>query len=273
MSDMSKGKKLLGSFVVGGAIGAVMQIVYVGIKSALPAAMSSLAAAVTLVILGILGMILVLTGAYAKITAVGGYGASIMFSGLVDALSGIYLGARMKTGKTSAAVAAALKFAAMILGTIIVVATLLGVVSVQAFPMVMGNFAAAQEPGAMGFVWAFLCGGVIGITGQLMLEFTKMPMPAVILLQAAIGAIIAVSGSFGALETLCGAGLICTVVDGAGGLVSGGALWASAGVPMQSMIIILVMAIVVVLGIITGAILATRAVKDPTSVPMPEHRG
>lgn len=265
MSSVSKGKKLCGAFLVAGIIGAVMQLVYLVLKMVLPGELKTIASAFLLVILGFIGMILVLNGTYAKLNEVGGFGAAIVFSGLVDALSGIYAGTYAKTGKTGSAVGATLKFALMILGTIIVVSTAVGAICAGAFPAVMGNFAPVEDPGALGFLWAFLCCGVIGGIGQILLDNTNMPLPAVILLEAACGVVIAVFGAFGGLEATCGAGMICTVVDGAGGLVMGGALLVAAGNPTLCVVIITVMVIVVIIGLITGAILSSRAAKSVTS--------
>ncbi len=252
---------LVGAFVVGGCIAVAMQVVMMLLSSVLPAEASAIVPAISLIILGLVGMVLVLTGVYAKLNEIGGYGAAIMFCGLVDAASGIFVGETMANkGDRSAGVKGALKFAVAILGSIIVVGTVLGLaLGAAGNPGAIATATdATPNPGPISLLYAFLCAGIISIVGQAMLENTPLPLPAVILIEGAIGALTAVFGLFGKLEALCGAGLICTVVDAGGSMVAGGTLISIAGAPQRTVITIIVMAIVVLIGIVTGNILVNR---------------
>ena len=250
---------LAGSFLVGGAIGLIMQIVMMLLASVLP--VPDLVPPVALLLLGLVGMVLVLNGSYAKITEIGGFGANIMFCGLVDAVAGIFVGATMESGNRSEGVKGAIKFAVAILGSLSVVGAVLG--------FVLGNAGNAgvlatlndttANPGPISILYAFLMGGLISIIGQAMLQFTPLPLPAVILIEGACGMLMAVAGVLTTLEALCGAGLAATVVDAGGGMVAAGALLAIAGTPVRIVMTVAVMVAVVIIGIITGNILVSKA--------------
>lgn len=253
---------LAGSFVVGGAIGAIVQVLMIALAGVLP--VPDLVPPVTLVILGLVGMVLVLCGAYAKITEVGGFGANIMFCGLVDAVAGIFMGATMESGgNRGEGVKGAIKFALSVLGSLSLVGAVLG--------FVLGNSGNAGvlaslgdqtvSPGPITILYAFLMGGVISIVGQALVQFTPLPLPVVILLEGACGYAMAIMGVFTMLEVFCGGGLVATVVDAGGGMLLGGAVLAVAHTPMRIIITGAVMVIVVIIGIITGNILVSRAQK------------
>lgn len=94
---MESVKRVLSSFVVGGCIGLVTQILFfiatlfVG-TDFLPAMV------VCLAMLGVVTMVLFLCGAYQKIEKVGYFGAVLPFSGLIAAVAHLYLAARPEGG-------------------------------------------------------------------------------------------------------------------------------------------------------------------------------
>ena len=256
--ERSVGQKLIGAFVVGGLIAVVAQVVMMVVGMMMPA--PEMVPPVTLVVLGLIGMALVLTGNYEKLNEVGGFGAGIMFCGLVDAVAGVFMGGAMSEGgKASGGVKAAIKFAVGILGTLIVVGTVLGIVFAHT-PGVLASMApSTANPGMLIFLYAFLMGGLISIIGQALLEFTPLPLPALILANAAAGMVLALCGVSTMLETLTGAGIAATVVDAGAGAVLGGATFVLAGTPARAIILLMVMVLVVVMGIICGNILLKRA--------------
>ena len=259
--ERSVGAKLGGAFVVGGLIAVVAQCIMMGVAMFAPE--PGLVAPISLVFLGIIGMVLVLTGNYQKLNEVGGFGAGIMFCGLVDAVAGVFLGATMEAkGNKGAGYKAAAKFSVGILGSLVLVGVVLGLLLahtpgvLQAMDMEAAN---AKNPGMLVFLWAFLMGGLISIEGQLLLEFTPMPLPAVILANAALGMALAIFGVSSMLEVVTGAGLAATVVDAGAGAVLGGAALALAGTPIRVIVLVAVMVIVVCMGLICGNVLAKRA--------------
>lgn len=258
MEEKSVGAKLIGAFVVGGCIAVVAQCIMKVVGMIVP--VHDLVAPLSLVVLGLIGMVLVLNGTYAKITEIGGFGAGIMFCGLVDAVAGVFMGASMEAGgDASAGTKASIKFAVGILGTLVVVGTLVGLLcaNTPGIQAVMAG-ATATDPGAMVFLYAFLMGGLISIEGQALLSICKLPDPVVILGNAALGMLMAVFGVSANLELVTGAGLCATVVDAGAGAVLGGAMIRVAGVPMVTIVLAAVMAIVVCMGIVCGNILLKR---------------
>lgn len=249
---------LVGAFAVGGLIAAAMQVVMVLLGTVLPDPLPTLG---TLLVLGIFGMVMVLTGNYAKLNEVGGFGASIMFCGLVDAAAGIYAGTTLETGKSSEDTKSVVKFLTVVIAPLCIVGVALGFALAKAGNA--GVLATVSDttaaPGPISILYALLMGGAISIVGQALLQFTPLPMPAVILVEGACGMLSAVFGIFTKLEVLTGAGLVCTVVDAGGGMVSGGALLAVAGTPFKIVAILLMVVVVSVMGLICGKVLVSRA--------------
>lgn len=257
--ERSVGAKLGGAFLVGGCIAVVAQAIMTVVRMILP--VPDLVAPASLVVLGLIGAVLVLNGSYAKITEIGGFGAGIMFCGLVDAVAGVFMGAAMEEGgKASAGTKAAIKFAVAILGSLVLVGTVLGIVcaGTPGVQQVMAG-ATAANPGALVFLYAFLMGGAISIEGQALLTLAKLPEPVVVLGNGALGMLFAILGVSANLELVTGAGLCATVVDAGAGAVLGGALIKTAGVPMVTVVLLAVMVLVVCMGIICGNILLKRA--------------
>ena len=258
MQEKSVGSKLIGAFVVGGLIAVVAQAIMMVMGMILP--VKDLTAPAMLVILGLIGVVLVLNGSYTKLNEIGGFGAGIMFCGLVDAVAGVYMGGAMEEGgNPSAGVKAAIKFAIAILGTLVVVGAVLGVVLAHSAGVLAAMQPPTTDPGPIVFLYAFLMGGLISIIGEAILDLTPVPLPAVILGNAAAGMVMALMGVSTQLEALTGAGLCATVVDAGAGAVLGGATLVLAGTPIRLAILVLVMVFVVILGIITGSTLLKRA--------------
>ena len=258
--ERSVGQKLGGAFVVGGLIAVVAQCIMMVMSMVAPK--PELVAPLMLVVLGILGMILVISGAYKKIAEIGGFGAGIMFCGLVDAVANIFMGASMEAGgNASAGYKATGKFSVTILGSLVLVGTVLGLLlaGTPGVQRVMGGATVAPPAVPMNFVYAFLVGGLISIEGEALLVFTKLPEPVVILINAGIGMLLTVFGVAANCELIAGAGLCATVVDAGAGAVLGGALIRAAGIPMVTVVLVVVMALVVAMGIICGNVLLGRA--------------
>jgi hypothetical protein len=259
--ERSVGAKLGGAFVVGGLIAVCTQVIMLVMSKVAPE--PGLVAPLSLVVLGIIGMVLVLTGKYQKLNEIGGFGAGIMFCGLVDAVAGVFVGATMEAkGNKGAGFKAAAIFALSILGTLIVVGTILGLLLAHTPGVLQAaseEAANAYDPGLLVFLWAFLMGGLISIEGEALLNFTPIPLPAVILINAALGMALAIFGVSSMLEVITGAGLCATVVDAGAGAVLGGAVIILAGTPLRLIILVLVMVIVVAMGLVCGNILANRA--------------
>ena len=257
----SIGQKLIGAFLVGGAIAFLMQLIMMVVGMALP--MKELVTPVSLVVLGFAGMVLVLCGAYDKIAAVGGFGAGVMFCGLVNAVAHVFMGGAMREGgNASGGMKAAGKFAVTMLASFVAVGILLGVLLAHT-PGVLTAMdhakAARLDPGMLVFLYAFIMGGLISVEGQAVLEFAHLPEPAVVLINAALGMALSIFGVSTQLEVLTGGGLAATIVDAGAGSVLGGAMIVLAGTPSRAIVLTLVMVLVLVMGIICGNVLLGRA--------------
>ena len=255
------GGRLAGSALVGGVIGVVMEAIVMGVSSVLPAEAAQMAAPLSLIVLGIVGAVMSAAGLYAPINAKGGFGAAIMFCGLADATCGIFTQAKMASGKTGAGVTEAVKFAVAILGVIatvgIVLGFVLGTMHVPGAMMTLEAVPAAAAP--MNFVGAFVSAAVISVVGQALLEFTPAPLPAVILIEAAVAMIMVVVGLYLPVTAMGCGGVTATVVGAAMTCVASGVLLAIAGVPVQAVITVAVMACVVVFGIVAGLVASGKA--------------
>ena len=73
--------------------------------------------------------------------------------------------------------------------------------------------------------------------------------------------VLALLGVSTKLEVMTGAGLCATVVDAGAGAVVGGATFVNAGVPLVTIILVAVMALVVAMGLVCGNILVDRKMK------------
>ena len=123
---MDVAKRLTGSFIVGGAIGLVTQVLFV-IGQMVAGPNIQLAMVVGFVLLGIVTTVLFMTGVYEKIEKVGYFGATLPFSGLVAGVAHLYLGGKAEGG-VAGGLKAGLKLLVGILGLGTVVSIVVGVV-------------------------------------------------------------------------------------------------------------------------------------------------
>lgn len=123
---MDVAKRLAGSFLIGGAIGLVTQVLFT-IGQAVAGPNVQLAMIVGFILLGIVTTVLFMTGIYEKIEKVGYFGATLPFSGLVAGVAHLYLGGKAEGG-VAGGLKAGLKLLVGILGLGSVVAIVIGVV-------------------------------------------------------------------------------------------------------------------------------------------------
>ncbi len=109
----------------------------------------------------------------------------------------------------------------------------------------------------MEFVTAFILGGLICLAFQIFSDFTKIPVPFVLIGGIALGAILAPFGIADALLKFGGAGFSITVV-GAGQAIFGTTQALLAGVPAPFLAILVLFAVLVAIGI--AAYLVRKAI-------------
>ena len=122
----------------------------------------------------------------------------------------------------------------------------------------------------MMFLNAFILGGILCLLGQLMLMYTKVTPPTLLGICLALGGILTPFGVMTALSNWAGGGML-VMIFGAGQAIAGSAGACVSGNWAPAIMIVLLFAILVVLGIISGLIHARmhEGVKSaaPSAVP------
>ena len=121
-------KQIVSAFIVGGIFAVVGQSL-ISVISSLLGGFSMMVVLVTLLVLGMMGGVLFISGIYQKIEKIGAFGAILPLCGLVAAIGGIYSGAKINTGSTRDAVKEALLFVLYILGIGTILAVHVGVIA------------------------------------------------------------------------------------------------------------------------------------------------
>lgn len=109
-------KDVLLAFLVGGMFSIVGQVFLV-LNVALFGAESTLVGPLTLIYMGLLGLVMYVFGWYQKLMKVGGFGTMMPFCGLAAACAMEFEKARDEKGSTASGVGAATKLVAYVAGT------------------------------------------------------------------------------------------------------------------------------------------------------------
>lgn len=111
----------------------------------------------------------------------------------------------------------------------------------------------------MTFLLAFLLGGTLCALAQSVFVVAKLPnpIPCLILFFCA-GGVLGVFGVVPMLEELCQAGMMATVLDPGFG-IQAGVFSALAGDPKALVALLATIAIMIVMGLVAGAIASSRA--------------
>ena len=104
---MSVFRRLVGAFIVGGCIGLASQVFLV-LAQMLVGDNFMVAMPLSLLFLGLTTAVLVWTGLYDKVEAIGKWGATLPFSGLVYAIAGAYMKAKSEKGALKALIEASM---------------------------------------------------------------------------------------------------------------------------------------------------------------------
>ena len=113
----------------------------------------------------------------------------------------------------------------------------------------------------MTFLFAFLLGRALCALAQIVFIAAKLPnpIPCLILFFCA-GGVLGVFGVIPMLEELCQAGMMATVLDPGFG-IQAGVFTALAGDPKALIALLATIVLMIVMGIITGTIASSRALK------------
>jgi hypothetical protein len=276
---MEYGKAMGGAFLVGGLLCLLCEIILV-IFSNTPLYAAGFSALVSLLVMGVIGSILFIAGIYPKLEKFGGMGAVLPFSGLAAAVAGITVGVGKATGSVGkGAITAFIEIMTKVIWLGIAISMVIG--AIYHFTGLEGTFTTPYAPAGvavemvgppngtaegppngvpagvdfMGFVWAFVIGGVLCALFQAVQMLTKIPPPIYLMVLLVLGALLTATGAMKFLVGLSGAGTLLLIFDaGEGTVATFSALLAGVPGPVPFISFILLFVILWVLGVIAGAI-------------------
>lgn len=184
-------KKLGNAFVIGGLFGVVGQLFIFG-WSAVLGTEKALVNPLTMVTMGVLGLVLFLTGIAPKLEERTTMGVTIPISGMVIAIGGVTLGTKMETRSAGAAAKAGAGLPLRVLGAGALVSVVL---SALIFFTLQDSLEIPSDGSTMGplldTVLSFIVGGIIAAIAEAVLLATKAPIPVLLIIFIIVGAIMA----------------------------------------------------------------------------------
>lgn len=179
------------AFLIGGLFGVVGQLFIFGWSFALGVG-NALVNPLTMVTMGVLGLVLFVTGIAPKLEAKTTMGITIPISGMVIAIGGVTYGVKRETGLTSAGAKAGAGLPLRVLGTGALVSVIL---STALFFTTHGMLEIPSDATSMGpaldIVMSFIVGGAIAALAEAILLATKAPVPVLLIAFIVVGAIMA----------------------------------------------------------------------------------
>ena len=184
-------KNLLHAFLFGGLFSVAGQL-FIFAWSAVLGQGDALVNPLTMVTMGVLGLILFVTGISPKLEKYTTMGVTIPISGMVIAIGGVTLGTKLETGSAGAAAKAGAGLPLRVLGTGALVSVILSAVLWFA---THGSLEMTFEAAAFGpladVLLAFVVGGVIALVAEAILLATKAPVPVLLIAFIIVGALMA----------------------------------------------------------------------------------
>lgn len=184
-------KKLVWAFVLGGLFGVVGQLFIFGWTAVLGTG-NALVNPLTMVTMGVLGMVLFVTGASPKLEELTTMGVTIPISGMVIAIGSVTAGVRAKTGSAGAGAKAGAGLPLRVLGTGALVSVVL---SAALFFATHGSlelaFEAVRFDAIADIALSFVVGGAIALIAEAVLLATKAPIPMLLIAFIVVGALVA----------------------------------------------------------------------------------
>ena len=172
--------KILNAFVIGGVFGIIGQL-FIYVWAAALGAGNALVNPLTMVTMGVLGLVMFLTGIAPKLEERTTMGVTIPISGMVVAIGGVTFGTKMETGSAAAGAKAGAGLPLRVLGTGAAISVVLSAIL---FFATHGSLEIAFEPVSMGpvleIVLSFVVGGAIAAIAEAILLATKAPVPVLL---------------------------------------------------------------------------------------------
>lgn len=184
-------KKLGYAFLIGGLFGVVGQLFIFGWTAVLGVG-NALVNPLTMVTMGVLGLVLFVTDFAAKLEERTTMGMTIPISGMVVAIGGVTFGTKMETGSALAGAKAGAGLPLRVLGTGAAISVALSAVL---FFATHGALEIPSDGSSMGpaldLALSFLVGGAIAAIAEAVLIATKAPVPVLLIAFIVVGALLA----------------------------------------------------------------------------------
>lgn len=253
------------AFIAGGVVALIGQAILVAL-SLTPLYSMGLSMIVALLLMGVIGGLLYVSGISPKLEEWGGMGLMMSFIGLPPGIAAMFNGIAQATGsKTKAFIGVIINFFLKIL--MLATAICVGIAVIYLLTNFGLQYAAPYAPGGlitneagipiavdpMGFVWAFLFGGALGAVGQFISMTTKLPLTPFFIGLIVIGALLFPFGIMKAWAMIAGAGVTIFVV-GAGEALVSTFLALVMGMPLPFILVIAMFVFLVLFGCLMAVI-------------------
>lgn len=184
-------KQISNAFIIGGLFGVVGQLFIFG-WTALLGQGNQLVNPLTMVTMGVLGLILFLTGIAPKLEERTTMGVTIPISGMVIAIGGVTFGVKMESGSAGTGAKAGAGLPLRVLGTGALISVILSTVLWFA---THGALEIPSDGSSMGplldVVLSFVVGGAIAAIAESIMLATKAPIPVLLIIFIVVGAVMA----------------------------------------------------------------------------------
>ncbi|MBO4352695.1 MAG: SpoVA/SpoVAEb family sporulation membrane protein [Eggerthellaceae bacterium] len=184
-------KKLFNAFMIGGAFSVIGQL-FIFAWAALLGPNNSLVNPLTMVTMGVLGLLLFVSGMAQKLEKLTTMGVTIPISGMVIAIGGVTAGVRHETENVGAAAKAGAGLPLRVLGTgaalSVALSALLWFTTHGSLEL---TFDAVTLAPLVDIVLAFIVGGIIALVAEAVLLVTKAPVPLLLIAFIVVGALLA----------------------------------------------------------------------------------
>ena len=243
--------KLIDAFLVGGVFGVVGQLL-IFLWTAVFGEGGTLVNPLTMASMGLIGLVLFVSGLSAKLEELTTMGVTIPISGMVIAIGGATYGTKRATGSAAAGAKAGAGLPLRVLG---IGAGLSVVLCAVLFFATHGALELSFEQASFGpileIVLAFVVGGLLSLVAEAILLATKAPVPVLLIIFVVVGALLAAFNLDG-VPFLANGGFVVSL------LAAGQAAYETFEVllmgitPVPFCIVLCVYLTVTVLGIIAG---------------------
>ncbi|MDO5043801.1 MAG: SpoVA/SpoVAEb family sporulation membrane protein [Coriobacteriia bacterium] len=243
-SSVNHGKNLAMAFLFGGTFALIGQII---LSLVAPISGPAFAGPITLLCFGVIALVMYIPGIHHKLAPLAGFGLILPFNGFASGIADAFQAGYLPKKDFSSGLRSALKLFFIVIGIGGLIDFLAGVFGFYvSLPQITPPEALT---GVAALIGAFLVGGGLCVVFQLFLEFTKVPVPVLLVCGLALGGICTLFGLTDILASLGGGGFTILVV-GAGQAVTLTTMLLMQGQPMMLLLVLSIFVTLFVVGII-----------------------